>query len=91
MRQLVACSACRRQYDACASKAGDRFRCQCGEVVVVPVPQGHDAAVVRCSACGGPRAEGALACSYCGSDFTLVEQDLHTLCASCMARIPGST
>jgi Zn-finger nucleic acid-binding protein len=90
MRLLVACSSCRRQYDASAYATGDRFRCHCGEVVTVPVAKAHDAAVVRCSSCGGPRAEGALACGYCSSDFTLREQDLHTLCPGCMARISDS-
>ncbi len=47
----------------------------------------HDAAVVRCSSCGAPRREGNSACSFCGSDFTLHERDLHTICPGCMARI----
>ena len=53
----------------------------------VPVPRPHDAAVVRCSACGATRDGGAETCTFCGSDFTLHERDLHTLCPRCMARI----
>jgi Zn-finger nucleic acid-binding protein len=43
--------------------------------------------VVRCSSCGASRDEGSLACRYCGSDFTLHERDLQTICPSCLARI----
>lgn len=53
----------------------------------MPVAEGRDAAVVRCSACGAPRLEGATACAFCGSDFTLREQDLNTLCPHCLARV----
>jgi Zn-finger nucleic acid-binding protein len=47
----------------------------------------RDADVVRCSACGATREAGALSCAYCGSDFTIHEQDLDTICPTCMARI----
>jgi Zn-finger nucleic acid-binding protein len=87
MRVLVACPACARQLDAGDLRPGTRFRCACGDTVEVPVPRPHDAAVVRCSACGATRDGGAAACTFCGSDFTLHERDLHTLCPGCMARI----
>ncbi|NLF09757.1 MAG: hypothetical protein GX594_17520 [Pirellulaceae bacterium] len=87
MRLLVACPQCRRQFDASARAIGSRFRCHCGTVVTVRRPQGHDAAVVRCSSCGAPRQHGSAACTHCGSDFTLHEQDLDTICPGCFARI----
>lgn len=87
MRTLVACARCKHQFDASALRGGSRFRCSCGAVVVVPKVTAHDAAVVRCSACGAPREEGSFACRYCGSDFTIHEQDLETICPSCFARI----
>ncbi len=87
MRRLVACPSCKLQYDAGALEAGDRFRCGCGELVRVPEARPHDAAVVRCASCGAPRQEGSSACTFCGSDFTLHERDLHTLCPACVARI----
>lgn len=87
LRQLVACPSCQRQFDASGHAAGERFHCLCGELVEVPAPQPHDAAVVRCSACGGPRQGDEAACSFCGSDFTLHERDLHTLCPGCATRI----
>jgi Zn-finger nucleic acid-binding protein/ribosomal protein L40E len=87
MRLLVACSNCERQYDASGRKPGSRFRCHCGEVVVVEEPKGHDASVVRCSSCGAPREERAAGCRFCGADFTLRERDLHTVCPKCLARV----
>ncbi len=87
MRVLVQCPKCRRQFDASRRKIGSRFRCPCGTVVEVRQPQPHDASVVRCSACGAPRSEHATRCSFCGSDFTLHEQDLDTVCPSCLARV----
>ena len=87
MRVLVRCSGCSRQFDASALVVGSRFRCTCGQVTRVQAIAARDAAVVRCSACGGARAAGALGCDYCGADFTLHEQDMDTICPSCMARI----
>jgi Zn-finger nucleic acid-binding protein len=87
MRLLVACPDCHRQYDASGWSPGTRFRCHCGAVVTVQSPQGHDAAVVRCSSCGAPRESGATACTHCGCDFTLREQDLDTVCPHCLALV----
>lgn len=87
MRILVRCSGCKRQFDASSMKAGSCFRCNCGQVVCVPVAKARDAEVVRCSSCGAARPGGALSCPYCRSDFTLHERDLETICPSCCARI----
>lgn len=87
MRWIVACQACGRQYDADSRQPGDEFRCRCGETVVVQKPRGHEAAVVRCSSCGATREEGATRCAHCGADFTIHEQDLHTVCPNCLARV----
>jgi Zn-finger nucleic acid-binding protein len=87
MRLLVACPKCKRQFDATGRPIGSRFRCHCGSPVTVRRPAGHEAAVVRCSSCGGPRNEGSPNCGYCGADFTLHEQDLDTVCPQCFARV----
>jgi Zn-finger nucleic acid-binding protein len=87
LRQLVACDACSMQYDATALATGDRFRCGCGRLVAVPALDSHEAAVVRCSACGAPRQNQSASCSFCDSGFTLHERDLHTICPRCLARI----
>lgn len=87
LRLLVACGGCKSQFDATGLAAASRFHCSCGELVEVPAAKPHDAAVVRCSSCGAPRRAGDAACGHCNSDFTLREQDLHTLCPGCWTRI----
>jgi Zn-finger nucleic acid-binding protein len=87
MRLLVACPECQRQYDASRRLIGSRFRCHCGHVVVVQRPQGHEAQVVRCSACGAARTDNAERCPYCQAEFTLHERDLDTVCPHCLALV----
>jgi Zn-finger nucleic acid-binding protein len=87
MRILVACSDCRRQYDATGRRIGSRFRCRCGSVVTVKPPRGHEAAVVRCASCGAPCEENSTNCRYCTADFTLHDRDLDTVCPNCLARV----
>jgi Zn-finger nucleic acid-binding protein len=87
MRLLVQCPDCRRQFDASGREIGSRLNCPCGTAIEVKQPAAHDAAVVRCSSCGAPRAEHAKHCSFCGSDFTLREQDLDMVCPNCLARV----
>lgn len=53
----------------------------------MPEIEAREAAVVSCQACGATRQAGATACAYCGSDFTIHEQDLDTICPACFARI----
>lgn len=55
--------------------------------MTVPEISSHDAAVVRCASCGAARQDGAKSCGYCGSDFTLLAQDMDTICPSCFALI----
>jgi ribosomal protein L40E/Zn-finger nucleic acid-binding protein len=87
MRLLVQCPNCRRQFDASGREVGSQFSCPCGATVEVQQPDAHEASVVRCSSCGAPRSEHAKQCSFCGSDFTLHEQDLDTVCPNCLARV----
>ncbi len=87
LRLLVACDSCKTQLDASGLAGGSRFHCGCGELVEVPTVTPHDAAVVRCASCGAPRQAGSAACGHCSSDFTLHEQDLHTICPECWTRI----
>jgi Zn-finger nucleic acid-binding protein len=87
MQMLVACPACQRRYDTGDRPPGARFACGCGAEVVVPIAPGHDAPVVRCSACGAPRQGGERACRYCASEFTLAARDLGSLCPGCLARV----
>lgn len=87
MRVLVECRDCKRRYNASRLKIGAKFHCQCGQVLTVNAPKGHDAAVVRCSSCGGFREDGSQRCAFCKADFTIHERDLHTVCPGCLARV----
>jgi len=87
MRLIVACPECKRQYEARDIEPGRRFRCHCGGEITVRAPRGHAASVVRCSSCGAPRGDQSTFCSHCGADFTIHEQDLHTVCPNCLARV----
>src|SRR5688500_11593059 len=87
MRLLVKCSACSQKYDASKRKVGSRFRCHCGEVVLIEEPKAHEASVIHCAGCGGSREKGERTCNYCGSDFTIHELDLNTVCPGCLARV----
>jgi len=87
LRFLVACSGCKRQFDAGRLAPGSRFHCTCGATVDVPRRRAFDADVVRCSSCSAPRKKGTESCGHCGADFTLHERDLQTICPQCMARI----
>ena len=87
MRILITCSNCQRRYDVSRFKIGSKVRCSCGNVMRIRQPQGHEAAIVRCSACGGPREQGVNQCGFCNSDFTIHERDLHTVCPQCLARV----
>jgi Zn-finger nucleic acid-binding protein/ribosomal protein L40E len=90
VRKLLSCPACHRQIDATSLAVGSRFRCRCGAMMAVPEIASREAAVVRCASCGAARETGAKSCAYCGSDFTIHEQDLDTICPSCLARISDS-
>jgi Zn-finger nucleic acid-binding protein/ribosomal protein L40E len=90
VRKLLLCPSCNRQFDATNLQVGTQLRCRCGTAIAVPVIASRDAAVVRCASCGAAREEGAKSCGYCGSDFTIHEQDLETICPSCFARISNT-
>ena len=86
-KRIVRCNSCRRRYDVGQRQVGSQFRCKCGVEVTIRLEQEHDAAVVRCSGCGASREGESKSCSYCGSDFTLHECDLNTVCANCLTRV----
>jgi len=87
MRLLVRCEQCNRHYDASGRQPGDRFRCYCNGVVEVQAVQGHNAAVVRCGACGAPRTAGATHCAHCRAAFDQAERQRNTICPDCMTRV----
>ena len=87
MKHLVSCPSCKKQYDVTGAEVGRIFHCVCGEAVTVSAPKIHDAAVIRCSECGATRTKGTETCNFCGSEFTLHEQDMHTICPNCATRV----
>ena len=87
MRILLRCRNCERRYQVAEDKIGRKFRCHCGAAIHVEEPKSHESPVVRCSACGGSREGDQTQCGFCGSDFTLHERDLHTVCAACLTRV----
>lgn len=85
---IVQCNKCKHQYKVHDKRVGEKFACFCGNLLEVPSVKIHEASVIRCSSCGGARGEEAEPfCRYCGSSFTLHEQDLNTICPHCMTRI----
>ncbi|MGB5707743.1 MAG: zf-TFIIB domain-containing protein [Arenicellales bacterium] len=87
MHVIVSCNQCTRQYDTIGRAAGEKFHCICGQLITLPERRSYEAAVVRCSACGGVRVQNNQQCGFCGADFTLHEQDLQTVCPECLTRI----
>ncbi|MBL4774187.1 MAG: zf-TFIIB domain-containing protein [Alcanivoracaceae bacterium] len=85
---IVECDKCKHQYKIHNKRVGEKFHCFCGSLLTIPSVKIHDAAVVRCSSCGGTRGkDNEPYCRYCGSSFTLHERDLNTICPYCMTRI----
>jgi Zn-finger nucleic acid-binding protein len=88
MGRLIRCDKCERTYDATAKAEGTRFHCHCGAELEVVEARGHDASVVRCSACGSTRPDTTRPdCGYCGASFTLADRDLGAVCPKCLARV----
>ena len=89
---IVQCDKCKHQYKISEKRVGERFTCFCGNLLTVPSVKIHDAAVVRCSSCGGARDKDSQSfCGYCGSSFTIHERDLDTICHNCMSRISSKS
>ena len=64
------------------------FHCTCGEIVEVKAPSEVPTpplSVVRRGAV--MRRDQESSCRHCGSDFTLRERDLGTVCPQCLARV----
>ncbi len=83
--RLVACPACRTQYDV-TDRAEPRFPCPCGAVVENRLPSAVDAEVRRCAACGAPLARNAAECDYCHAAVVRDPVRLGLICPECYAR-----
>ena len=86
-RQLLACAACGRQYDVSHLSAGTRIRCECGARPAVTARESRPPRAMNCWNCGAPFADGEFECDYCGSEITLEEKHLDSVCPKCFARM----
>jgi len=91
MRFIASCPECHTQYWSDEKETRQSLNCYCGNTIQLKPPSITDARVVRCASCGAPREQGASACKFCHSDFTVYEKDLNTICPHCMARISDSS
>ncbi len=86
-RKLLACPSCRRQYDVTHAEPKSSIECECGERLSVHERRSHAPRALRCSTCGGNLRDGARSCDYCGSEITLEERRLTSMCPCCFARM----
>jgi Zn-finger nucleic acid-binding protein len=84
---LIACKSCHRQYDVQGMAAGERVRCRCAELLVVPRETPRVARTLHCSACGGKIEAAARRCGYCASEIGAAERNLGPACPGCYARL----
>jgi Zn-finger nucleic acid-binding protein len=84
---LIACPACRRQYDVSSFEPGAKVRCFCGEACTVPEPKARQVQMLHCSSCGGRLACGATRCEYCDAEVMLRDRGLGDLCPECFSRL----
>ncbi len=85
---LIACDKCHAQYDV-TGYAPSSLRCRCGHLVTVSAPTAVQRAIERCGACGGPLADGALTCGFCGGQVERDARALSLLCPECFAANPS--
>lgn len=84
--KLIACTDCHAQYDVTSMPEGFVFECRCGSSLEATPPQGVDATVQRCSACGAVAREEDASCDYCGAAVAPLERRGGLICPECMAR-----
>jgi Zn-finger nucleic acid-binding protein len=84
---ILNCLGCHHSYDVSKYKPGQRLRCACGQILVVP-DSGYRPQVVRtfhCAACGGNLEKGAKTCPFCGALVDLSAARLTVYCSACFA------
>ncbi len=83
----VPCPSCGLVYDLTVYKPGQRCRCQCGQVLVVPEQEGQIkvARTLHCSNCGGTLEKGNPQCSFCGAMVDLTDARMTAYCGSCLS------
>ncbi|MCP4604844.1 MAG: hypothetical protein GY847_30715 [Proteobacteria bacterium] len=84
---VLECQGCHQSYDVSSYKTGQRLRCQCGQILVVPGkgPEVHAARTLHCSNCGGNLKRGEKNCSFCGALVDLTHTRLTAYCSACLS------
>ncbi len=62
--------------------------CGHGLTVPAPDPRAHQAKVLHCADCGGPLAQDATRCEYCGGVIDPRARNYTVVCPKCFARLP---
>jgi Zn-finger nucleic acid-binding protein len=85
--KVLACQECKRQWDVSRYRAGQKLRCVCNFVMVVPPTRSYSPEVNHCEACGAPRPpDSREPCRYCRAVPTLDAAKLSLVCPFCMHR-----
>lgn len=86
--KLVACPECKRQWDVSRYQIGQKLRCVCNTVLVVPRQRSFTPEVHHCESCGAARAPASLdPCRYCGAVPTRDSANLTLVCPFCLHRM----
>jgi Zn-finger nucleic acid-binding protein len=81
------CPGCGLLYDLTSYRPGQRCRCRCGQVLVVPdaAPPPKIARTIHCSACGGNLEPGRPDCPYCDALVDLTDARMTAYCGACFS------
>ncbi len=84
---LVECIACHKFYNVSKYEAGQKLRCECGQIIVVPDNSWKPRAVLtlHCTNCGGNLEKGQPTCLYCGALVDLSSSRLTAYCTHCLS------
>jgi Zn-finger nucleic acid-binding protein len=87
---FVACPECHLPYNVSTYAPGQRLRCRCGQIVVVPkagiLPR--PVRMLHCASCGGPLENAGRNCSYCGALIDPTAKRMNAYCPHCLAMSP---
>lgn len=83
---ILACPGCHGSYDVSSYGPGQRLRCQCGQIIVVPrdEPLIQVAPTLHCANCGGHLERGRERCPFCDALVDLTGARMTAYCALCL-------
>ncbi len=84
---ILDCPGCTQSYDVSSYKEGQRLRCRCGQILVVPGrgPEVRAARTLHCSNCGGHLKKGQPTCPFCNAVVDLTHARLSEYCPACLS------